>query len=153
MESSLIFYIYFLHATSWWEQMKPNAPKIQFRLGDIHNLHRQDFDPIPLSWQAYICTYYRWDLGDPPFACQRSLWITSFKREYYGSVVDQQKDVSLFLDKTSEPAVQLRDSSRLKNKDTSFFDAQLTLCIEYTCNQFYPNMDYKFSHSLCGQID
>ena len=34
-----------------------------------------------------------------------------------GSVVDQQKDVSLFLDETGEPAAQQRDSSRLKNKD------------------------------------
>ena len=38
----------------------------------------------------------------------------------YGSVVDGEKDVSLFLDETSEPAAQQRDSSRLKNKDTSY---------------------------------
>ena len=37
-----------------------------------------------------------------------------------GLVVDQEKDVSLFLDGTGEPAAQQGDSSRLKNKDTSF---------------------------------
>ena len=39
---------------------------------------------------------------------------------FEGSVVDEQKDMSLFLDKTSEPAAQQWDSSRLKYKDTSF---------------------------------
>ena len=37
-----------------------------------------------------------------------------------GLVVDQEKDMSLFLDGTGEPATQQRNSSRLKNKDTSF---------------------------------
>ena len=37
-----------------------------------------------------------------------------------GPINDQQKDVSLFLDETGEPAVLQRDSSRLKNKDTYF---------------------------------
>ena len=37
-----------------------------------------------------------------------------------GLVVDGEKDVSLFLDETSEPTAQQRDSSRLKNKDTSY---------------------------------
>ena len=37
-----------------------------------------------------------------------------------GAVVDQQKDVSLFLDETCEPAAEQRDPSHLKNKDTSF---------------------------------
>ena len=37
-----------------------------------------------------------------------------------GLVVGQEKDVSLFLDRTGEPAMQHRDSSRLKNEDTSF---------------------------------
>ena len=37
-----------------------------------------------------------------------------------GLVVGCEKDVSLFLDKTGEPATQQRHSSRLKNKDTSF---------------------------------
>ena len=32
----------------------------------------------------------------------------------------QEKDVSLFLDRTGEPATQQQVSSRLKNKDTSF---------------------------------
>ena len=32
----------------------------------------------------------------------------------------QEKDVSLFLDRTGEPAKQQQVSSRLKNKDTSF---------------------------------
>ena len=39
---------------------------------------------------------------------------------YKGLVVGQEKDVSLFLDRTGEPATRHRDSSRLKNKDTSF---------------------------------
>ena len=34
---------------------------------------------------------------------------------YLGLVVDQEKNVSLFLDGTGEPAAQQRDSSRLKN--------------------------------------
>ena len=38
----------------------------------------------------------------------------------YGPVLDQQKNVSLFLDGTGLPAAQQRDSSRLKSKDTSF---------------------------------
>ena len=37
-----------------------------------------------------------------------------------GLVVGQKKDVSLFLDRTGEPATQQQVSSRLKNKDTSF---------------------------------
>ena len=37
-----------------------------------------------------------------------------------GLVVGQEKDVSLFLDRTGEPATQQQVSSRLKNKDTSF---------------------------------
>ena len=37
-----------------------------------------------------------------------------------GLVVGQEKDVSYFLDRTGEPTMQHRDSSRLKNKDTSF---------------------------------
>ena len=40
---------------------------------------------------------------------------------YWGSVVDQQKDVSLFLDETGEPALQQQDLSCLKNKDTAFY--------------------------------
>ena len=39
---------------------------------------------------------------------------------FYGAVLGQQKDVSLFLDETGLPVVQLRDSSHLKNKDVSF---------------------------------
>ena len=39
---------------------------------------------------------------------------------HYGLVVGQEKDVSLFLDRTCEPATQRQDSSRLENKDTSF---------------------------------
>ena len=35
-------------------------------------------------------------------------------------VVGQEKDVSLFLDRIGETVTQQRDSSRLKNKDTSF---------------------------------
>ena len=38
----------------------------------------------------------------------------------YGSVFDGEKYVSIFLDETGEAAAQQRDSSRLKNKDTSF---------------------------------
>ena len=45
----------------------------------------------------------------------------------YGSVIDQQKDVSLFLDETGEPAAQQRDSSRLKIMTRLFVDQQLTL--------------------------
>ena len=37
-----------------------------------------------------------------------------------GLVVGQEKDVSLFLDRTGEPATQQQVSSRLKNKDTYF---------------------------------
>ena len=39
---------------------------------------------------------------------------------HMGLVVGQEKDLSLFLDRTGEPAMPHRDSSRLKNKDTSF---------------------------------
>ena len=38
----------------------------------------------------------------------------------YGSIVDQQKDVSSFLDEKGLHAAQQHDSSRLKNKDTYF---------------------------------
>ena len=38
----------------------------------------------------------------------------------FGLVVGQEKDVSLFLDRTGEPATQQQVLSRLKNKDTSF---------------------------------
>ena len=43
------------------------------------------------------------------------LWASNL-----GGVLDQQKDVSLFLDETGLPAAPHRDLSRLKNKDTSF---------------------------------
>ena len=43
-----------------------------------------------------------------------------------GLVVGQEKDVSLFLDRTGEPATQQQVSSRLKNKDTFFCNQQLT---------------------------
>ena len=42
------------------------------------------------------------------------------KIDLSGGVLDQEKDASLFLDETGLPAAQLRDSSRLKNIDTSF---------------------------------
>ena len=43
-----------------------------------------------------------------------------FRNISKGLVVGQEKDVSLFLDRTGEPATQQQVSSRLKNKDTSF---------------------------------
>ena len=46
-----------------------------------------------------------------------------FNKDYpkgYGSDIDQQKDVFLFLDETGEPVAQQRDSSPLKNKEPSF---------------------------------
>ena len=50
-----------------------------------------------------------------------------------GLVVGQEKDVSLFLDRTGEPASQQQDSSiRLKNKDTSFIDQQLVLYLAHS---------------------
>ena len=54
---------------------------------------------------------------------QISLNIATFKSNLlyvYGLVVGQEKDVSLFLDRTGEPATRHQDSSCLKNKDTSF---------------------------------
>ena len=45
--------------------------------------------------------------------CKQNISVT-------GLVVGQEKDVSLFLDRTGEPATQQQVSSRLKNKDTFF---------------------------------
>ena len=48
-----------------------------------------------------------------------------FFNQELGTVLDQQKDVSLFLDETCLPASQQRDSSRLKNKARVFLDQGL----------------------------
>ena len=53
-----------------------------------------------------------------------------FMTSVIGSVVDQQKDVSLFLDDTGEPAAQQGDSSRLKNNSTQ------TWIISFTSSAF-----------------
>ena len=45
--------------------------------------------------------------------------------EQIGRVLRQEKDVSLFLDRTGEPATQHRDSSRLKNKTRPFLEEGL----------------------------
>ena len=37
-----------------------------------------------------------------------------YQNFFIGSITDQEKDVSIFKDKTGEPAVQQRDSSRIK---------------------------------------
>ena len=50
---------------------------------------------------------------------------TTFK----GRVLRQEKDVSLFLDRTGEPATQHRDSSRLKIKTRPFLDQGLALSL------------------------
>ena len=59
------------------------------------------------------------------FLLSRTTTLETFSRGsvmfiYIGGVLDQEKDASLFLDETGLPAAQLRDSSRLKNIDTSF---------------------------------
>ena len=69
--------------------------KIFLKLVNIYKLYR-----FPTTWFGAI-------------------WIdVSFLNK--GLVVGQEKDVSLFLDRTGEPATQQQVSSRLKNKDTSF---------------------------------
>ena len=47
---------------------------------------------------------------------------------HIGGVLRQEKDVSLFLDRTGEPATQHRDSSRLKIKTRPFLDQGLAQC-------------------------
>ena len=51
------------------------------------------------------------------FLEKQHLGIGTFR----GSILDQSKDLSLFLDETGLPAAVQQDSSRLKNKDTSFY--------------------------------
>ena len=51
------------------------------------------------------------------FLEKRHLGIGTFR----GSILNQSKDLSLFLDETGLPAAAQQESSRLKNKDTSFY--------------------------------
>ena len=78
---------------------------------------------------------------------------------YTGWVVGQEKDVSLFLDRTGQPATQHRDTSRLKNKDTSFSwptthplftTCSRTPCSRSMCNPVIPMHFFQIQSMLSG---